>query len=240
MSETTHSQNPYLIPVSIIVAGGFIALSVYFSGGLTRNSGTGAPAEVKIRAVSADEHIRGSVNADIIFVEYSDTECPYCKLFHGSMKQVMAAYGEGGRVAWVYRNFPLESLHTKAPKESEALECAAKLGGNEAFWKYTDRIYEITPSNDGLDLTKLPEIAVEVGLNKADFEKCLNSGEMAKKVADDVADAISAQGQGTPHTIVLIKGGEKRILSGSLPFDDPKSNTDLKRSIDATLAELDK
>jgi protein-disulfide isomerase len=150
------------------------------------------------------------------------------------MKEVYAAYGETGRVAWVYRNFPLESLHTKAPKQAEALECAAKLGGNDAFWKYTDRVYEITPSNDGLDMNKLPEIAVEVGLNKALFEQCLNSGEMAKKVADDVADAISAQGQGTPHTIVLIKGGEKRVLSGARPFNE------LKEAIDATLAELDK
>jgi protein-disulfide isomerase len=233
MSETTRSQNPYLVPVAIILAGGFIALSVYFSGGISRTPGTETP-EIKIRAVSGSEHIRGRADADIIFVEYSDTECPYCKQFHQTMKEVYAAYGETGRVAWVYRNFPLESLHTKAPKQAEALECAAKLGGNDAFWKYTDRVYEITPSNDGLDMNKLPEIAVEVGLNKALFEQCLNSGEMAKKVADDVADAISAQGQGTPHTIVLIKGGEKRVLSGARPFNE------LKEAIDATLAELDK
>ena len=67
------------------------------------------------------------------------------------MQQLMSEYGKSGKVAWVYRQYPIVQLHSKAPKEAEALECAAELGGNEKFWDYTDRLYTLTNSNDSLD-----------------------------------------------------------------------------------------
>src|SRR3989344_5485116 len=100
----------------------------------------------------------------IAIVEYSDLECPFCKTFQKTLHQIMDEYGESGKVAWVYRHFPLAQLHTKAAKEAEATECAAELGGNAAFWKYADRLFEVTPSNNNLELSQLPVIAAEVGL----------------------------------------------------------------------------
>src|SRR3990167_5334017 len=150
-------------------------------------SGSG---DIQMNAISKDEHIRGNVNAQVSVVEYSDLECPYCKRIHPTLKQVLTTYGD--KVNWVYRHFPLDSLHSKARKEAEATECAAELGGNDVFWAYVDKIYEITPSNDGLDPAQLPKIAKEVGLDTATFEECLNSGRHAKTVQEHYNQAIAA------------------------------------------------
>ena len=62
---------------------------------------------------------------------------------------------KGDQVAWVYRHYPIPELHPKAFHEAEATECAWEQGGNSTFWKYIDKIFEITPSNNGLDEAKL-------------------------------------------------------------------------------------
>lgn len=118
----------------------------------------------KINPVTDKDHIRGSLNSKVIIVEYSDTECPFCKRFHDTMKQVMDVYGKDGRVAWVYRHYPLDGLHSRARKEALALECAFEQGGNDKFWEYTDYIYKITNSGNTLDPSKLLDIASFVGL----------------------------------------------------------------------------
>lgn len=102
-----------------------------------------------VRPVGEGEHLRGDPKATVKIVEFSDLECPFCKRFHLTMQQVMEEYS--GKVAWVYRHFPLDSLHSKARKEAEATECAAELAGNDGFWAYIDKLFEITPSNNGLD-----------------------------------------------------------------------------------------
>ena len=102
--------------------------------------------------VRADEHISGNPRAEIFIVEYSDFECPFCKTFHQTMKEIMREYPADGKVAWVYRHFPLDQIHSQARKEGEASECAAELAGNKGFWDYTNKLFEITPSNNKLDL----------------------------------------------------------------------------------------
>jgi protein-disulfide isomerase len=122
------------------------------------------------------------------------------------MNSIVDTYGKDGKVAWVYRHFPISygdnPLHKNAAKEAEATECAAELGGSDMFWKYLDEIYATTPSNDGLDLSQLPEIAVKVGLDKAKFQTCLDSGKYAAKVKESYDESLKAGAQGTPYTII--------------------------------------
>ena len=161
------------------------------------------------------------------------------------MNRVIDEYGKDGGVAWVYRHFPIEQLHSKAARESEATECVAELGGNTAFWSYTDRLFSITPSNNNLNDNELPNIAEDIGLDKVAFERCLNSGKYTEKVQKQLEDAKSAGGRGTPFSIIvskealsvetqnfiasaaaqlpprtiIISDDEKRIaLNGALPF----------------------
>ena len=216
------------VPLAIVIAGGLIAVALYFSN---RNNGAPivdnqpAPVAEKIRGIQKNDHVRGNPNAPVVIVEFSDTECPFCKQFHNTLKQVTANYGTDGKVAWVYRHFPLPQLHPKASHEAEALECANDLGGNDAFWKYTDRLYEVTPSNNGLDPAQLPAIAQEVGLDKTAFTKCLDSGKYKARVDKDAAEAAAAGGQGTPHSIILY-AGEQVPIEGAQPFEVLKNMVD--------------
>ncbi len=219
--ETTQGNqgNTLSIPIAIVVAGVLIAGAVFLTRGGTAptlaNPGSGK--EVSVKPVTSADHILGNPNAKVMIVEYSDLECPFCKSFHATLQQVMKEYGASGEVAWVFRHFPLEQLHSKAPKEAEATECAAEQGGNEAFWKYTDALIAITPANNGLDLAQLPVIAKSVGLDEKAFTTCLNSGKYTAKIAQAYEDGIAAGGNGTPYTI-LISGKQQVPISGAQPL----------------------
>lgn len=184
----------------------------------------------EVAPVTEDDWVRGDENARIALIEYSDLECPFCKKFHPTAQRIIDEYE--GEVKWVYRHFPLDQIHAKADKEAEAAECAGKLGGNDGFWALTNKIFEVTPSNDGLDLDTLPDLAVDVGLDKTTFETCLNSGEMAENVETDYQSGLKAGVTGTPGNILLdTKTGKTRLLSGALPFEQ------VSQAIDQMLAE---
>lgn len=175
--------------------------------------------------VTNKDYYRGGKDAKVILVNYSDFECPFCQRFHPTMLQVMKEYGD--KVKWVYRHFPL-SFHANAQKEAEASECAGKLGGNEAFWKYTDAIFERTTSNGtGFALDKLTPLAKEQGLNESSFKSCLDSSEMAQKVKDQMAKGTEEGVSGTPGTIIIDAKGETQFINGALPFDQIKPMIDV-------------
>jgi len=246
----------FSVPISIVIAGALIAGAVYFSGG-------GAPAPIggvvlePIRGVQDDDHIVGNKNAKVVIVEFSDTECPFCKQFHDTLRQISDEYDDND-VAWVFRHWPIPQLHPKAPKQAEALECAAEQGGNDAFWRFTNTVFERTNSNNSLDIGvyntpeeipvgqdgrpwytekeprsatdagQLSDIAVELGLDKAKFEECLASGRHADRVARDAAEVQAAGGAGTPHSIMIV--GKKQT-----PIEGAQSYSTVKQMIDEAL-----
>lgn len=239
------TKNNLSVPIAITIAGALIAGAVFMSAGKGTNApiatGNNAAASAQlpqgdtgsldqVAAVSAKDHIRGNPDAPVKIVEYSDTECPFCKRFHDTMKQVVDEYGKDGKVAWVYRQFPLTQLHSKATKEAEATECANELGGPDKFWAYIDRLFAVTPSNDGLDPAELPKIAQYVGLDVAKFNTCLNSGKYVKHIQDDTQNATATGGNGTPWSVVVAKNGKKYPLSGAQPYASVKQLIDLALS----------
>lgn len=233
-NEPIIQKNTLVIAIAIIIAGMLIAGAVIFSAGKGGNTNVvaNAPAQPTsnldaMNPVTSEDHIRGDINAPVKIVEYSDTECPFCKKFHNTMQQVVSEYGASGKVAWVYRHYPLDQLHAKARKEAEATECAAELGGNDKFWAYLDRLMEVTPTNDGLDPAELPKIAEYVGLDKNAFSTCLSSGKFAKKVEDHVQNAMATGGNGTPWSIVVDAKGKKYPLSGAQPYTSVKQLIDI-------------
>lgn len=227
------------LPVSIVLAGVLIAGGIYLNGKITKSNPTAAQRQemnsqnlaASIGAVGENDHILGSADARIIVLEYSDTECPFCKNFHATMNTIMQEYGKDGKVAWVYRHLPIPELHAKSIKEAEATECAASLGGPSKFWEYINKVYEMTPSNDGLDLAELPNIATQVGLSSADFNACLESGQFTNKINADIESAKAAGIQGTPYSILIdTKTDEYYPIPGALPYEQ------IKQAIDMVLA----
>lgn len=222
----------YALPITIVVAGLIIAGAVFWAGksGSTPSDTAGNPAGVR-PYTPGEDHILGNPQAPVKVIEYYDLECPHCKLFNTTMHQIMDYYGASGQVAWVPRAFPLANIHSKAPKEAEAAECAAEQGGDTAYFAYVDKIFEVTPGDNGLDLSQLPTIAGQVGLNVDTFTTCLNSGKYSKKISDSYQEAIKAGGQGTPYTLIMV-GSESVALNGAQPYSS------MRAAIDAVLASV--
>lgn len=180
------------------------------------------PQDIKFRPVSDSDYVRGAKDAKVTLIEYSDFECPFCKRVHPTLQQALKEYE--GKVRWVYRQFPIEQLHSQAPKESEASLCAGEQG---KFWEFTDLIFDVTPSNDGLDLTKLPEYAEQVGADPKKFQTCLDSGKYTDAVQADIEDAGLSGARGTPYTLVVASNGKSIPISGAYPIDTFRQAIDL-------------
>lgn len=236
--EEPSKTNNLSIPVAIVIAGALVAGAVYFGTNrpdTPNNPEPQAAAEQQsgnleqMAPITSGDHIRGNPDAPVKIVEYSDMECPFCKRFHETMKQVSTEYGD--QVAWVYRHFPLDSIHSKARPEAVASECANELGGNEAFWKFTDRFFEITPSNNQTQIeTVIPQIVREIGLDENAFQTCFESGKYDQHIQDNLDNAIATGGNGTPWSIVVTASGKKYPLSGAQPYEAVKQLIELALS----------
>lgn len=222
---THHDIRPFALPIAVAAAGAFIGVGIYLGARHIADSGivaTGSPAAIakaaetapkKPAPISSQDHVRGNSKAKVVIYEYSDLECPFCKSFHSTLKQVTSKYS-GADVAWVYRHLPL-AIHDRALKEAEASECAAEQGGHASFWSYVDRIFEITPGNNRLDPSELSKTAAHIGLNVPDFEKCLSSGKYATKVQAQANEGRSIGVTGTPHTVIIGPDGSMSVLKGA-------------------------
>ncbi|MFA6094790.1 MAG: thioredoxin domain-containing protein [Candidatus Paceibacterota bacterium] len=236
-------SNKIMIPLSVLVAGGLIAGAVFLSQkNPAKDPAAGTDTtkqELSINAapVTDADYILGDPKAPIVIIEYSDLECPACKYFQGTTNKVMETYGKEGKVALVFRHFPLykgaegyKPLHSKAGKEAEAVECAGELGGSESYYKMIDKIFSVTPSNNGLDLATLPTLAKEIGLDQTKFTACLDSNKYADKVEAAYNAAVKAGVRATPSYVIVTKS---RTIpqEGGVPFEA------IKPVIDTLLTE---
>ncbi|MBI2483567.1 DsbA family protein [Candidatus Uhrbacteria bacterium] len=180
------------------------------------------PGELK--PVSDQDHVRGNKDAAVTIVEYSDLECPFCQRFHPTVQEVVNGYD--GKVNWVYRHFPL-GFHANAQKEAEASECAADIGGNEAFWSYIDAIFARTTANGtGFALDKLVPLAKELGMDEKKFQECLDSGKYTEKVNKDFTEGQAAGVEGTPGGFIVSKDGRSAPIRGAVPAEQLKADID--------------
>ncbi|MBP6926542.1 MAG: thioredoxin domain-containing protein [Candidatus Pacebacteria bacterium] len=187
----------------------------------------GQATQPNVPGYTQGEHLCGNPNAKIIIVEYTDFECPYCKQFHPTLQKLV--YESNGQIAWVLRHYPIDELHSRARNESAASECAFEQQGEIGFWKYADKIFEVTSSNDSLSPSLLPLIAKDLGLDKAAFETCLASEKYLPKIAAQAALA-EANGHGpigTPNSRIIMNGKEVEEVAGAVDYNTLKAKTDL-------------
>ncbi|MEK7635868.1 MAG: DsbA family protein [Patescibacteria group bacterium] len=228
-----NKKKDYLLPLSIIIAALLISGSWIYTTGLKnvepekqiKQPAVSESNLENVKPISNDDYIRSNPNAPVKIIEFSDLECPFCKLFHGTMKRIVDEYD--GRVVWVYRHWPLEQLHSKAKTSALAAECAGGLGGNDKFWQYLDKYFEATPSNNQIDLSELPNFAESIGLNRSQFENCLQSGKYASKIDNQIQDAVNSNPEcprcGTPFSVVIGRNGKKYPIPGAYPYEDVKA-----------------
>lgn len=209
-------NNSIVIAVALVIMGVLIASAIYYRPLSLPSAAEQAATSrednqftlTNMKPLSAADHRLGAPEAKVTVVEYSDLECPFCKAFQWTMDELLKQ--NQTQVAWVFRHFPL-NIHPKATKEAEAAECAAQLGGEEKFWQYVNKIYEITPSNNGLDPNLLTPTAKGLGLDEKKFAACLDQGVTSRLVADQENDALAIGANGTPFVIVINEAGEKLL-----------------------------
>ncbi|MBR9698956.1 DsbA family protein [Candidatus Woesearchaeota archaeon] len=146
---------------------------------------------------------------EVIFIEYSDFECPFCISFYtDTLPQIKEKYVETGDIKYIYKHFPL-SFHPSAQKAAEATECARDQG---KFWEMHDALFEKGVS-DGV--VSFKEYASDLDLDREEFDSCLDSGEKASIIQKHIAEGQLAGVRGTPA--FFING---RLISGAQPFEN--------------------
>lgn len=174
----------------------------------------------KLPPITDKDHIRGSKDAKVYLIEYSDLQCPFCQRFHPTAKQALEAYK--GQLAWVYRHFPLTTIHPKAEPAAEAAECVAHLAGEDAFWKFVDKVFEGQPGS----LDQLSSIASQLGVDSSSFSSCTSQSQYKSIIDQDIAGGTNAGVNGTPGNFIMNKKGDVWVIPGAVPYDSLKGVID--------------
>ena len=145
----------------------------------------------------------GPATAPVTIVMFSDFQCSACSATHPVLKKAMAAYP--GKIRFVVRDFPLESIHENAYRAALAAGAANAQG---KFFEYTEILYK---NQDALDDESLKKYAADLGLNVKQFELDFNSEKTAAEVRKDMADGESYGINSTPT--IFVNGVKVRDLS---------------------------
>ncbi len=169
------------------------------------------PADVPL----GEEPAKGSPDAPITIVEYSDFQCPFClRHFQQTLPQLQS-YIDAGQVRYIFKDFPIHSIHPQAQKAHESARCARELGGNEAFWTMHDLLFmnQEQWAGNANHVAVFKSLATEMELPQAEFDECLDSGRFADAVNTQVNEGVQLGVRGTPS--FFING---QSLVGAQPF----------------------
>ncbi len=217
---------------AVVVIGGFMLMKGGDGGTAGTVTGNVVDAGTQPSVVKAsidDDAVLGNENAKITIIEFSDYQCPFCRKFWTeTLPQLKSTYIDTGKVKLVFRDLPLASLHPMAQASAEAAECVREKGGDSAYFKFHDKLFEeqniIDSGNKAGPVTRtatytnddLKKWAKAVGY---DISSCLDSGKYKSEVAKDSADASAAGIQGTPGFVIMKSGDKEGIpLAGAYPF----------------------
>jgi len=167
-----------------------------------------APESPAFTIATDDQPVKGTANAAVTIVAFTDFECPSCAREYPMLERIVNEFGD--RVRLVVRDFPL-SQHANARKAAEAAEAAREQG---KYWEYAAVLFR---NQSALGVDKLRQYATEVGLDRAKFDASLDSGKFAEKVQRDVIDGHKLGINGTPTLYV----NGKRVSDNS--YENVKS-----------------
>jgi len=187
-------------------------------------------SETIIQIEKGDDPILGNPDAPITIIEFSDYQCPFCaRFFSDTLPLLKSEYVEKGIVNFIYRDFPIQSIHPNAAPAAMAAECANEQGN---FWQYHDILFknqkEWKDLNSEDALKVFGQYAYKIGMNQEQFENCLNSGKYFKEIKEDLDSGREYGVTGTPGFFI---GNDKigfTSISGAKPFSEFKAVIDEK------------
>jgi protein-disulfide isomerase len=164
---------------------------------------------VPMAELVADQPAYGNPDAPVTIVEFSDFECPFCRrFFHETLPAIHRRYVDTGQVRLVFRDFPLDDIHPRARKAAEAAGCARD---QDRFWEMHGLLFS---RGAGGGVPQYRALAAELGLNRARFDECLDSGRKAAQVQADYEAGLAAGVRGTPAFVV-----NGALIAGSQPLE---------------------
>ncbi|MFH0845840.1 MAG: thioredoxin domain-containing protein [Patescibacteria group bacterium] len=215
-------ENKFLIPVAIVIAGGLIAWGTFFSKNEPQpnDEPTSTQTEIADLGMKERDQVLGNPEAEIILVTYSDFECPYCKNFHETMIKISDEYGKNGKIAWVFRHFPVHGLQTQL--KAAGSECVANMNETK-FWEFTNKLFTVD-ENGWPTVDDMEKMVTDLGLDKNEFNRCMADGDTQAKVEADFNAGIASGVEGTPHTIVYVKNSTTTYpISGAQSYENVKA-----------------
>lgn len=199
-----------IVPISIILAGIIISGSILHSRDislpfLNRSEISTTESITGISPIKENEPVLGNPKARIIFIEYSDAECPFSSEFSREREKIMSSYGAEGKVAWIYRSTP--AINVSSLLKAISLECVAEREEGYKFWTYLRRIENknIISAEDGTpNIEPLIEAAIEEGIPPENVRECIENQHYIKKVRNNIKEAVAEGAESTPFTVILL------------------------------------
>ncbi len=174
----------------------------------------GTLSESDIAAIKKDAYVDGSDSADILWIEYSDLECPYCKALHDSkaISNLQTKYGD--KLAFMFKHYPLP-FHPNALPAAQSAECVAKEGGAEKYYAFVDAVFAKGTATQAI----IDSAVTEIGLDSADIKACADGGEFKTIIDASMSEGSSKFGvNGTPGNVLInTKTGKYEVVSGAQP-----------------------
>lgn len=175
---------------------------------------TGSLSQDDIAKLTKDTYVKGDKSAQILWIEYSDLECPFCKRLHdsGAIKNLEAKHGD--KLALAFKHYPLP-FHPTAMPAAQAAECVGEAGGTSKYFAFVESIFaKGTPSQDVINAA-----VKEIGLNADTIKKCVDGGKFKARVDSHMAEGSSKFGvNGTPGNVLInTKTGKYEVVSGAQP-----------------------
>jgi len=178
------------------------------------------------------DHVEGKADSKVLLVEYGDFQCPSCGSAYPNVKTLMEEYGD--RIALVFRNFPLTSIHPNAKAAAAAAESAGLQG---KFWEMHDLLYQNQSAWETLDTSKRTDafvsFASQLQLDTAKFTTDLSNADVNKKISFDMALGKENSASATPTFFLDGQKLDEKTAGGIVQGD----LTAVKAKLDALLAK---
>ena len=162
---------------------------------------------------------KGDKNAKVTLIEFTDFQCPFCsRHLNQTAPQIDQDYIKSGKVRYVLRDFPIQSIHPLAFKAAEAAHCASEQG---KYWEMHEKLFGNQRALTPKDLNAHAE---GLGIELSKFQKCLESGKFAAKIRKDLDDGQKAGVTGTPSFFLGLTDSKSsqikavRTIKGAQPY----------------------
>ncbi len=204
------------IPGAIVLGAVIIASAVFLKGAepAEKAIAEGGDKLNLVAEVREEDFVRGEASAPVTLIEYADFSCHFCAQFQLTLKQLVDE--SEGEIKWIYRHLPIFNVEAAV-----ASSCVGRIGGEEAFWKYSDELFA---NQDKLKTEYYLEVAQTFGIDATKYGVCIKDSEIEKEIRQEFTQNKILLGfNGTPHTVLVDKNGQKFSFTGALPYDELKS-----------------